>query len=309
MHARARSIQVCEYDAFGRRISKKGDAGGVEYVWDGDVVAEEIKPAGGDGGTYAQWMFEPRSFAPLFKQGDGGTYYCLADQLGTPRELVTADGRVAWAAQQKLWGETEEVKDNTIDCPVRFQGQWFDEESGLAYNRHRYYDAEAGGYFSPDPIGLLGGINQYAYVHNPLTWIDPSGLASCFTRSTNFTPSTGRTYKVFQRNDINWNQIRTGGARGYVGRTNAEAARAGLRPQLSDGSFVTLHHSQQSARGPWFEASTRYHNISNAQRPPLHPYRGQQHPDFPLGRGRGSLREEFQTTESPEYWSWREQNR
>ncbi|MBI0432149.1 RHS repeat-associated core domain-containing protein, partial [Pectobacterium parmentieri] len=50
-------------------------------------------------------------------------------------------------------------------------------ETGLYYNRHRYYDAESGQYLSPDPIGLLGGIRPQAYIHNPLTWIDPLGLA------------------------------------------------------------------------------------------------------------------------------------
>jgi hypothetical protein len=130
-----------------------------------------------------------------------------------------------------------------------------------------------------------------------------------FTKTVDFTPTTGRTYKVFQRNDIAWDQVRTGGARDFIGKTNAEAAKAGLRPQLPDGSFATLHHSQQSAIGPWFEASTRYHNIRNAKKAPLHPWGGGQHPDYPLGRGPGSLREQFQTIESPEYWIWREANR
>jgi RHS repeat-associated protein len=133
--------------------------------------------------------------------------------------------------------------------------------------------------------------------------------ATQFKESVEFTPSTARTYKVFQRNDIDWEQVRTAGPEAFIGKTNAEAARAGYRPQLGDGSFVTLHHSQQNAQGPWFEASTRYHNISTANEAPLHPYKGQQHPDHPLGKGSGSLREDFQKTESPEYWKWREKNR
>jgi RHS repeat-associated protein len=57
--------------------------------------------------------------------------------------------------------------------PLRFQGQYFDEESGLHYNRYRYYEPESGRYISADPIGLAGGINLYAYVKNPLNYIDP----------------------------------------------------------------------------------------------------------------------------------------
>ncbi|WP_415843134.1 RHS repeat-associated core domain-containing protein, partial [Yersinia entomophaga] len=62
---------------------------------------------------------------------------------------------------------------------LKFAGQLLDEESGLHYNRFRYYDPQACCYLSPDPIGLAGGENTYGYVHNPLGWIDPLGLAAC----------------------------------------------------------------------------------------------------------------------------------
>nr|WP_268806862.1 RHS repeat-associated core domain-containing protein [Yersinia entomophaga] len=64
---------------------------------------------------------------------------------------------------------------------LKFAGQLLDEESGLHYNRFRYYDPQACCYLSPDPIGLAGGLNTYGYVHNPLGWIDPLGLAGCST--------------------------------------------------------------------------------------------------------------------------------
>ncbi|WP_339454378.1 RHS repeat-associated core domain-containing protein, partial [Pseudomonas sp. EA_5y_Pfl2_R50] len=65
-----------------------------------------------------------------------------------------------------------------LDQPLRFQGQYFDGESGLHYNRHRYYDPRLGRYLTPDPIKLAGGLNQYQYVPNPTGWVDPLGLSS-----------------------------------------------------------------------------------------------------------------------------------
>ncbi|MCU0122103.1 RHS repeat-associated core domain-containing protein, partial [Pseudomonas sp. B2M1-30] len=67
-----------------------------------------------------------------------------------------------------------------LDQPLRFQGQYFDAESGLHYNRHRYYDPDTGRYLTPDPVKLAGGLNQYRYVPNPTGWVDPLGLnANC----------------------------------------------------------------------------------------------------------------------------------
>jgi RHS repeat-associated protein len=64
-----------------------------------------------------------------------------------------------------------------VDCNFRFLGQYFDEETQLHYNRHRYFSPETGQYISSDPIGLAGGFSPYSYVHNPAKWVDPYGLA------------------------------------------------------------------------------------------------------------------------------------
>ena len=58
------------------------------------------------------------------------------------------------------------------------QGQYHDDETGLHYNRHRYYDPQTGRFISKDPIGLAGGVNVYAYAENPVLWTDPLGLAA-----------------------------------------------------------------------------------------------------------------------------------
>ena len=62
---------------------------------------------------------------------------------------------------------------------LRFQGQYHDEETGLHYNRFRYYDPDVGRFASQDPIGLAGGVNTYQYTPNPVGWVDPLGLCKC----------------------------------------------------------------------------------------------------------------------------------
>lgn len=176
------------YDALGRRLSKQGPITRIDYLWDQYTIAEEITrstgPAGGEAEeSIAIWDFAPNSFRPVSKtviaKGKRQSYAVITDLVGMPRELVTTEGNTAWTGKTTLWGEMAEEHEHGeygTGCKLRFPGQWHDEESGLCYNWHRYYDAETARYVSPDPIGLSGGPNAYAYVHNPLGWIDPLGL-------------------------------------------------------------------------------------------------------------------------------------
>ena len=124
-----------------------------------------------------------------------------------------------------------------------------------------------------------------------------------FTRVVEFQASasgTGLTYRVYQRNDIDWDLVRTRGTKKGLGYTNLEAAvNFGYAPLLSDGYLVNLHHSQQKSIGPLFEASTKYHYIANACRLPLHPYNGKPHPYFPMTK---TIRDAFKKVDTREYW-------
>ncbi|WP_394423526.1 RHS repeat-associated core domain-containing protein [Vreelandella stevensii] len=118
----------------------------------------------------------------------------VTDALGTPTQLVNAHGEPAWQAQPHDWAATRNERGHTTQ-PIRFQGQWHDEESGLYYNRHRYYDPQQGRYISQDPIGLQGGTNLYGYVTNPTGMVDPLGLeGSPFNRSGRIDQSGRRGY-------------------------------------------------------------------------------------------------------------------
>ncbi len=128
----------------------------------------------------------------------------MTDQAGTPRELCTESGDIEWRGEQSLWGEhhkwrlsiqqkskhkkyLEDAANDPVNSDLRYQGQVFDSETGLYYNRHRYYDPETCQYLSPDPIGMAGGLRPQAYVHNPMEWIDPLGLIGDPAKATHIT--------------------------------------------------------------------------------------------------------------------------
>ena len=84
---------------------------------------------------------------------------------------------MVWAVSFKAYGNLAVAHANEEENNLRFQGQYFDEESGLHYNRFRYYDPQSGRFVNQDPIGLNGGPNCYQYVPSPTGWIDPFGLS------------------------------------------------------------------------------------------------------------------------------------
>ncbi len=116
-------------------------------------------------------------------------YHC--NHLGTPQELTNQDGDVIWLSYDRAWGGSFDTiyKQQFVDNfalnefelqPIKFQGQSLDTETGLHYNRFRYYDSDVGMFISRDPIGLLGGNNVFQYAPNPIGWIDPWGLSQTY---------------------------------------------------------------------------------------------------------------------------------
>jgi RHS repeat-associated protein len=181
-----------------------------QYLWDGPNLAVEWRRYGTTDAAAAptetrEWHHEPGTFVPLAlayqrEQARPAWLHVITDPLGTPRELVSDDGEVVWAGQLRTWGRLDRwavkesdtrlarrlprgyrtaANDPYIEVELRFQNQWEDPESGLYYNYQRYYDPDTGQYLSPDPIGLQGGLRPHGYVHNPVGWVDPWGLAGC----------------------------------------------------------------------------------------------------------------------------------
>nr|WP_244640591.1 RHS repeat-associated core domain-containing protein [Pseudomonas fluorescens] len=165
------------YDPFGRRISKTIEEKTTEFFWQGDKLIAEHHAD-----RHRSYLYEPDSFRPLallegFGPENVKSYYYQLDHLGTPQELTTPEGEIVWSAHYRAYGEISRLDVGKIDNPLRFQGQYYDQESGVHYNRHRYYHPDIGRYLTPDPVKLAGGIN--AYRPNPTGWIDPLGLNTC----------------------------------------------------------------------------------------------------------------------------------
>ncbi|WP_424409890.1 RHS repeat-associated core domain-containing protein [Pasteurella sp. PK-2025] len=111
------------------------------------------------------------------------THYAITQPNGKVLGLLSPEGKLKWKDEKRsVWGllfPNDYRKTSPLDPQLLFAGQYFDQESGLAYNRFRYYDPESGNYISSDPIGLQGGERPFGYVGNPLDWVDLFGLSSC----------------------------------------------------------------------------------------------------------------------------------
>ncbi|MFW0754936.1 RHS repeat-associated core domain-containing protein [Pseudomonas sp. H11T01] len=177
------SIASYRYDAFGRRIRKTVDDQSTEFFWQGEQLIAERSSS-----HYRSYVYEPGSFRPLaLLDGEGPSkarplYYQL-DHLGTPQELTAHNGEIVWSATYSAYGKLTRLNQaakEPLEQPLRFQGQYYDPETGLHYNRHRYYNPDIGRYLTPDPSKLAGGLNGYQYTPNPTGWVDPLGLnANC----------------------------------------------------------------------------------------------------------------------------------
>lgn len=193
------------HDASGRRTEKRCDRKKIRftYLWDGDSIAEireyrddklySVRHLVFNGFELISQQFsrvrQPHpSVAP---QWVTRTNHAVSDLTGRPLMLFNSEGKTVWRpGQTSLWGLALSLPADTgypdprgeLDPEAApgllYAGQWQDAESGLCYNRFRYYESETGMYLVSDPLGLLGGEQTYRYVPNPCGWVDPLGLAA-----------------------------------------------------------------------------------------------------------------------------------
>ena len=163
-----------KYDVLGRRIEKNASGNVTKFIYDGDKLLSEYDGAGTLKRSYVQTTLDA---GPLMsRDAAGNVYFYSNDHLGTPQLMTAIDGSIVWEAKYSSFGQATITTENIVNN-MRFPGQYFDGETGLNYNFHRYYDSTIGRYITQDPLGLNGGMNIYLYADaNPLKNIDPLGL-------------------------------------------------------------------------------------------------------------------------------------
>jgi len=159
------------YDPLGRRCKKTDAASETVYLWDGDVLIQELRNA-----LDITYIHEPDELHPICQIRNGDIYFYHTDHLGTPHLITDVKGKIVWQASYQCHGIVNRPNIEAIDNPIRFPGQYHDPETGLHYSRHRYFHPVTGRYIHQHPLGLKGGINPYEYAPNPLGWVNPLGL-------------------------------------------------------------------------------------------------------------------------------------
>ena len=175
-------IWSAAYDAFGRRARKIWRGRTTEFHWFGEQLIAETDP---DGRFRLYVYADPVALTPLllidYDAADaapesGRVGIVIADQVGAPVLVLAPGGETLWQASIAPYGAVRMALGSRIAMPLRFPGHYADAETGLHYNRFRYYSPALGRYLQSDPWGIYGGTNLYAYRTNPLLQVDVRGL-------------------------------------------------------------------------------------------------------------------------------------
>ena len=190
-----------KYDALGRRKEKRFDGRIHRYLWDSNVVLHEWEynetdrpqPIVAENGEVSfdrpeptdnlvTWVYDTDSYVPTAKLVNGKRYGIVSDYIGRPVQAYDEHGTLVWQADYDIYGNLLNLKGDSQFVPFRQLGQYEDEETGLYYNRFRYYSPDSGTYISQDPIGLEGNNpTLYGYVSDTNISVDILGLQGGLT--------------------------------------------------------------------------------------------------------------------------------
>jgi RHS repeat-associated protein len=173
---------TASYDVLGRRTRKTVNGQTWTYFWDTDRLAAEILP---DERVRVYVYADQRAVVPLLsiaydsvdaEPDSGRCSFYVSDHLGCVERVLDIEGHTVWRARLEPYGVAHLETGEELYQPFRQPGHYYDAETGLHYNRFRYYDPALGRYLESDPIGVSGGLNLYAYTRNPLKEVDLRGL-------------------------------------------------------------------------------------------------------------------------------------
>ncbi|MDV6997655.1 RHS repeat-associated core domain-containing protein, partial [Dickeya solani] len=232
------------YDALGRRTGKtvtwceSGKQEETHFLWEGYRLLQVRQPDRKESYVYdpTVWWSPLARITQQSGSREGDIRWFITDLNGAPLEMTDADGSVRWSGDYGSFGQlrgqtqdSEGLRDGkTVEPqPLRYAGQYADDETGLHYNLFRYYDPTVGRFTTQDPIGLAGGINLYQYAPNPLSWVDPLGL----------TPVDATGYSVYGLFDSGAKEPYYVGITNDIDRRAAEHLETG---RLSPGSRMRV---------------------------------------------------------------------
>ena len=146
------------------------------YLWDGDIIlhkrdyAEANRPntVVTEAGEVTldrpepienliTWVYDSDSYVPTAKIVGDRHYSIISDHIGRPVQAYDDNGNIVWQADYDIYGNLRNLHGSRQFIPFRQLGQYEDRETGLYYNRFRYYEPNTGLFISQDPIGLASG--------------------------------------------------------------------------------------------------------------------------------------------------------
>lgn len=189
VHLEDDTLVTHEYDSAGRRartVAEYADRVTEElFYWDGDHLARRVVRRLGSEEVERdeRYAWDLERLAPLLRtvvdaRGAQRQTYRL-DQRQAAIELLDDNGGSLWVGQMDSYGRCRESGQEEGQQPLRLEGQLHDTATGYAHHRFRVYDPQTCRFLTTDPIGLLGGLNPYAYPSDPVSATDPLGLAAC----------------------------------------------------------------------------------------------------------------------------------
>lgn len=165
-----------KYDGLGRRIEKAYDGNIRKFLWDGDSLLHEWNEVDNVISNETTWIYKDEELVPIEKIDNNENYSIITNHLGTPIEMYDLEGEIAWSAELDIYGNIKKQEGDYDSCLIRFPGQYEDVETGLYYNRFRYYSPSDGIYTQQDPVGTNGGMVLYGYVNDTNIMADVFGL-------------------------------------------------------------------------------------------------------------------------------------